>query len=505
MNVGVGSFPRRRAQVRPDSIAWEFEGAGTSYGEVAHRVDALASALQAQGVRGGDRVAYVGFNHPALLEVFFAANLAGATCVLVNPRLAEEEVRFILQDCGARVSVFGSEQVALANALPEVTRWVGVERVASDTVAGDLESLIAAHRTSPPLVPAAADDDVALIMYTSGTTGRPKGAMLTHRNLTYQYLNALLSTDVRQDEVHLAVAPLFHIAGLNMMTLPSFMLGGRLIIHRAFRPDAVLSTIGREGVTSSFMVPAMIDALAQHPDFGAARLGSLRSIMVGGSPLPERSIRVWSERGVRIMQGFGMTETAPGVCLLDARDAEAKAGSAGRPHFFSEVRLVDPVSGRDVGVGQAGEVWVRGPQVMSGYWNRPEASAEALAGGWYHSGDVAVRDIEGYFTIKDRLKDMYISGGENVYPAEVENALLNVPGVLEAAVVGVPDERWGESGCAFVVVAPGMGDVERVRIGLAQRLARYKLPRDIVVVAELPRTTTGKLRKSELRGAHSSG
>jgi acyl-CoA synthetase (AMP-forming)/AMP-acid ligase II len=283
------------------------------------------------------------------------------------------------------------------------------------------------------------------------------------------------------------------------------MMGGRIIIHRQFRPADVLAEIERSRVTGTFMVPAMIDLLAEDPGFSAADLSSLRSIMVGGSPLSERSIRTWTERDVKIVQGFGMTETAPGVCLLEAQDALSHAGTAGRPHFFSEVRLVDPATGDDVGTGQAGEVWVRGPQVMKGYWNRPEATETALAEGWYRSGDIAVRDAEGYFTIKDRIKDMYISGGENVYPAEVENALLSLPAVLEAAVVGVPDERWGESGLAFVVLRPEAragADVPEgpvLRDQLGARLARYKLPREVVVVEELPRTSTGKIRKNVLR------
>lgn len=530
MNVGIGTFPLRRAQVRPEDVAWEYEGTERSYGEVAERVTRLANALLDAGVRRGDRVAYLGFNHPALLETFFATNLLGAASVLINPRLTAPEVGFIVDDAGASVVVHGAEQRAVVAALAggDVTANLGAATSAdadgtaapadateaappgptrrawwaaegSPVVGGTSLEERLANASSDPVDADVADDDLALIMYTSGTTGRPKGAMLTHRNLTYQYLNALLSTDVRQDEVHLAVAPLFHIAGLNMMTLPSFMLGGRLLIQRTFRPADVLAQIQEGGVTSAFMVPAMIDALASDESFAATDLASLRSIMVGGSPLPERSIRVWSERGVKIMQGFGMTETAPGVCLLESRDALAKAGTAGRPHFFSEVRVVDLLEGSDVGAGAAGEVWVRGPQVMSGYWNRPDATASALEGGWYRTGDIAVRDAEGYFTIKDRIKDMYISGGENVYPAEVENALLNVPGVLDAAVVGVPDARWGESGRAYVVVAEGHDDPAALRTALARRLARYKLPRDVVVVDELPRTTTGKIQKNLLR------
>ncbi|MCY1158453.1 MAG: long-chain-fatty-acid--CoA ligase [Citricoccus sp.] len=505
MNIGIGTYPRRRATVRPEAVAIEFEGATTTYAEFSQRVTRLANGLQGLGVVRGQRVAYVGFNHPSLLETFFAANLFGATPVLVNPRLSPAEVEFIVTDSEATAVVYGREVADVAAHLGE--RHPRLTLVAAEGPQGPglrYEDLLAG--ASPAEVEADVDDDdVALFMYTSGTTGRPKGAMLTHRNLTYQYLNAFTGTDLRQDEVMLSVAPLFHIAGMNMTTLPTFMMGGRIIIHRQFRPADVLAEIERSQVTGTFMVPAMIDLLAEAPDFAGTDLSSLRSIMVGGSPLSERSIRTWTERDVKIVQGFGMTETAPGVCLLEAQDALSHAGTAGRPHFFSEVRLVDPATGDDVGTDRAGEVWVRGPQVMKGYWNRQEATESALADGWYHSGDIAVRDAEGYFTIKDRIKDMYISGGENVYPAEVENALLSLPAVLEAAVVGVPDERWGESGLAFVVLRPearaGAAAPEgpELRDQLSARLARYKLPREVRVVDELPRTSTGKIRKNVLR------
>ncbi|CEA09620.1 Long-chain-fatty-acid--CoA ligase FadD13 [Arthrobacter saudimassiliensis] len=499
MNLGIGSWPARRARVRPDSTAIVFEDRRFSYAEVDARVRSLANALSNAGVRRGDRVAYVGFNHPALLETFFAAGLIGAACVLVNPRLARDEVAYILGDCTPAVVAYGAEQAAnaedLARQLP-VGTWLSVD---GGGPGSDYEQFLAGGGTEA-VEAEVHEDDLALIMYTSGTTGRPKGAMLSHRSLFYQYMNALIGVDLRQDEVHLAAAPLFHIAGLNMMTLPTFTLGGTIIIHRGFKAEAVLAEMAASRVTSAFLVPAMLDALSGHPDFAGADLSSVRGFMVGGSPLPERTIRTWQQKDVAIMQGFGMTETAPGVCMLEPRDGTVKAGSAGRPHFFTEYRLLD-AGCSPVPEGTPGEVVVRGPNVMSGYWNNPEASAAALAGGWYHSGDVAVVDEDGYIWIKDRIKDMYISGGENVYPAEVENALLNLPGVVEAAVVGVPDERWGESGRAYVVLADAAeaADGAGLREQLRSRLAGYKLPREVLVVEQLPRTTTGKIQKHVLR------
>lgn len=500
MNLGIGTWPARRVMVRPDATAVVFEGHCVTYREFELRVRKLANALRDSGVKHGDRVAYVGFNHPSLLETFFATGLLGAAAVLVNPRLRRAEVRYILRDCGATTVAYGRDQAENATALePELTQvrtWLNVDE---DGPGQDFEAFL--QSGGEAAVDEQLDlDELALIMYTSGTTGKPKGAMLTHNNLFYQYVNAMIGQDLRQDEVHLAVAPLFHIAGLNMMALPTFMLGGTIIIHRQFRAVDVLRELEDSRVTSSFMVPAMLDSLSHTEGFDTADFSSVRAFMVGGSPLPERMLRTWAELDVAVMQGFGMTETAPGVRMLEPRDGVLKLGSAGRQHFFTESRLVDPL-GDPVAPGQAGEVIVRGPNVMAGYWNKPEETAKALGGGWYHSGDIAVEDEDGYLFIKDRIKDMYISGGENVYPAEVENALLDVPGVREAAVIGVPDEKWGETGRAFVVLFPDATGLagRQIREHLKDRLAGYKLPAVIEVVDELPRTTTGKIQKHVLR------
>lgn len=500
MNLGIGSWPARRVMVRPDSVAVVFEGRSVTYREFEVRVRKLANALRACGVRHGDRVAYMGFNHPALLETFFAAGSLGAAAVLVNPRLRQAEVEYILGDCGATTVVFGQDQrenaAGLEAELTGVRTWVSVDGGGP----GEEYERFLASGSEEPVDEPVEQDDLALIMYTSGTTGRPKGAMLTHQNLFYQYVNALIGQDLRQDEVHLAVAPLFHIAGLNMMTLPTFMLGGTIIIHRQFRTPDVLRELAESRVTSAFMVPAMLDALSNAPQFPDADLSSVRGFMVGGSPLTERMLTTWAQRGVPVMQGFGMTETAPGVRMLEPRDGRLKQGSAGRSHFFTESLVVD-LDGNPVPAGTAGEVIARGPNVMKGYWNKPQETAKALEGGWYHSGDIAVEDEDGYLYIKDRMKDVYISGGENVYPAEVENALPGLEEIQEAAVIGVPDGRWGETGRAFVVLfedAPEPSGNE-ILTRLREGLATYKLPARVEVVAELPRTTTGKIQKNVLR------
>lgn len=345
-------------------------------------------------------------------------------------------------------------------------------------------------------------DDVCIIMYTSGTTGRPKGAMLTHGNLTWNAFNVLVDQDVIADEVALVSAPLFHTAGLNMMTLPVLLKGGTCVVVEAFDAAGSFDLIARHRITFMFGVPAMFDQMARQPGWADADLSSLRMLSCGGSPVPAPLIEAYQARGLTFLQGYGMTEASPGVLFLDAGHAVSKAGSAGVPHFFSDVRVVRPDL-TAVGTGEPGEILVRGPHVMPGYWGLPDETAAVLADGWFRTGDAARIDEDGYVTIVDRLKDMIISGGENVYPAEVEEVLLAHPDIVEAAVIGVPDDRWGEVGRAVVVPREGAAiDPDEVLASLAGRLAKYKIPKSVVVVDALPRTASGKLLKARVRSLH---
>jgi fatty-acyl-CoA synthase len=336
-------------------------------------------------------------------------------------------------------------------------------------------------------------------MYTSGTTGRPKGAVLTHGNMTWNAVNQFMGMDFTADERTLALAPLFHIGGLNGTVNPALLRGGCAVVVRRFDPAQTLEVIEQQRVTSFFAVPTMLDAMAREPGFRTRDLSALRTIGAAGAPLPLPTLRTWLDRGVTMQQCYGMTEAAPGCTVLDSADAVRKVGSAGKPVFFTDLRVVRP-DGTDAGVDEVGEVLVSGPNVMAGYWQEPERTAEVLTDGWYRTGDAGSLDDEGFLHIRDRYKDMIISGGENVYPAEVESALLELPGVLEAAVIGVPDERWGEAGLAVLVVAEGTArDAEAVRAALRARLAGFKVPRDVVFTDELPKTATGKVRKPDLR------
>jgi fatty-acyl-CoA synthase len=341
-------------------------------------------------------------------------------------------------------------------------------------------------------------------MYTSGTTGRPKGAMLTHSNLIWNAVNVLVDHDLIADERALVSAPLFHTAGLNMLTLPVLLKGGTCVLAESFDPGETLDLVERHRVTFMFGVPTMFDQVARHPRFTEADLSSLRMLTCGGSPVPTPLIGTYQKRGLTFLQGYGMTEAAPGTLFLDAEHALAKAGSAGVPHFFSDVRVVRPdLTPADV--GETGEVVVRGPHVMAGYWGLPEETAAVFADGWFRSGDAARVDEDGYVFIVDRIKDMIISGGENVYPAEVEDLLLAHPDVIECAVIGVPDDKWGEVPRAVVVLREGAtSDADELLASLAGHLARYKIPKSVVIADELPRTASGKLLKSRVRSRYAN-
>ncbi|WP_435174539.1 acyl-CoA synthetase [Actinacidiphila sp. bgisy145] len=490
-NEGIGSWPARRARKTPHRTALIHGEHHHSYADLHERTTRLAHALRAAGIRRGDRVAYLGPNHPAYLETLFATGILGAVFVPLNTRLAAAEIAYQLQDSGVRALLHAS---SLAGLVPAEVPWT-VE------IGPVYEDLLAAAATEP-IDETVAPDELCLIMYTSGTTGRPKGAMLTHGNLTWNAVNVLVDHDLTADERALVSAPLFHTAGLNMLTLPVLLKGGACVLVESFDPAATLALIERHQISFMFGVPTMFDLVARQSGWEQADLSSLRLLTCGGAPVPAALIHTYQQRGLTFLQGYGMTEAAPGTLFLDAEHAVSKAGSAGVPHFFSDVRVLGP-GGRPVPAGELGEVVVRGPHVGPGYWGLPEETAAALHDGWFHSGDAARVDADGYVTIADRIKDMYISGGENVYPAEVEDALLALPGVAECAVIGVADERWGESGRAFVVPAQGAAPAPRELLAaLDGRLARYKIPKSVVLVDSLPRTASGKILKRRLREEH---
>jgi fatty-acyl-CoA synthase len=488
-NAGLGSWPARRAAMSPGRTAMIFGERRTTYAALHESICRLAAALHSAGVRRGDRVAYLGPNHPSFVETMFATWALGAIFVPLNFRLTQPEITYQLEHSGA---------VALIHALPVSTEV----RIKVSTE--DLDGFLAGPGTFDEEV---GHDDVACILYTSGTTGHPKGAMLTHGNLIWNCYNLLVCVDVASDEVTLVSAPLFHVAALNQCLLPTFLKGATAVIMPGWDVDGCFDAIARHRITWMFGVSAMFAGLSQSPRWPSADLTSVRCLMTGGASVPEALIRTYQNRGLAFCQGYGLTETAPGATFLEARESRDHIGSAGLPVFFTDVRCVRPdpsPSGSALvptGPGEPGEVLVRGPNVTPGYWNDPVATTAAFTeDGWFRSGDLAVVDEAGHYRIVDRTKDMYISGGENVYPAEVEAALFEHPAVAEAAVVGVPDEKWGEVGRAFVVPVPGAAlSPADIPAFLAGRLARYKIPVYVDVIDDLPRTASNKVRKGPLR------
>ncbi|HEY8983769.1 MAG TPA: long-chain fatty acid--CoA ligase [Streptomyces sp.] len=492
-NEGLGSWPARRARKTPHRTALVHGDTEHTYAGLHERTTRLAHALRARGLRRGDRIAYLGPNHPSYLETLFAAGVLGAVFVPLNTRLAGPEIAYQLADSGAKTLIYAPTHTGLVAGLPgstDVRTYL--------EVGAEYEQALTQAPFEPidePVTP----DDTCVIMYTSGTTGRPKGAMLTHGNLVWNAVNVLVDTDLVADERALVSAPLFHTAGLNMMTLPVLLKGGACVLVEAFDPEATFELVARHRITFMFGVPTMFDLMARHPSWPKADLTSLRLLTCGGSPVPTPLIAAYQERGLTFLQGYGMTEASPGTLFLDAEHAVSKAGSAGVPHFFSDVRVVRPDLA-PVEVGETGEVVVRGPHVMPGYWGLPEESAASFTDGWFRSGDAARVDEDGYVHIVDRIKDMIISGGENIYPAEIEDLILSQPGVAECAVIGVADERWGEVPRAVVVPRQGARpDPEAILAALAGRLAKYKIPKTVVLADELPRTASGKLLKSRVR------
>ena len=497
--MDLGSWIGRRAAATPRLPASTFDGHTTSYGELLDRIDRLAAELAAGGVGRGDRVGYLGLNDPMFLITLFAAARIGAVFVPLNYRLTAAELGYILADAGVHTLLADARHAAVAG---PVLSGSGVRRaLALSAVPGwePLPDLLANRgRLAAPVHPRSAE--VAVIMYTSGTTGRPKGAMLTHGNLFWNNVNALLSFDVSQDDVSLVAAPLFHIGGLNVTTLVTLQKGGQIVLMPAFDPGQALKLIAEYRVTTMFGVPAMFLFMSQVPEFAAADLSSVRFLICGGAPVPETLISRYGQRGIAFVQGYGLTETAPLALVLRTDEVSVKVGAAGHAVLpLSDVRLVD-TENNPVAAGERGEICVRGPQVMAGYWHNREATGAVIdVDGWFHTGDIGQADQDGYVYVVDRLKDMVITGGENVYPAEVEAVLYHHPAIAEVAVLGTPHEQWGEAVTAVVALNPGAAlTLEELSAFARDKLAGYKIPLRLEFVDALPRNPAGKVLKYQL-------
>jgi fatty-acyl-CoA synthase len=492
----------RHAYMQPGATALRFLGNTVTWADLRDRVAALAGALGRRGVGPGDRVMVLMLNRTEFVESVLAANMIGAIAVPINFRLTPPEIAFLVDDCEARVVITESVLAPVAAGVRNLTSVLSSIVVAGDS--GEDGLLAYEDLVNEPGDPARAADvsneSPALIMYTSGTTGRPKGAVLTHTNLTGQTMANLYTHGVAAADVGFIGVPLFHIAGIaNLLT--GLLMGLPTVIHPlgAFDPGHLLDVLAAEKVTGIFLVPAQWQAVcsAQQANPRDVRL---RVISWGAAPASDTLLRQMSETfpGSQILAAFGQTEMSPVTCMLLGEDAIRKLGSVGKVIPTVAARVVDEEM-NDVPVGEVGEIVYRAPTLMSGYWNNPEATAEAFAGGWFHSGDLVRMDDEGYVWVVDRKKDMIISGGENIYCAEVENVLASHPEIVEVAVIGSPHEKWGEVPIAVAAVTQSGLRIEDLDEFLGERLARYKHPKGLEIVDALPRNPSGKVLKTELR------
>lgn len=506
--ISYGAWFAMRAARSGNRIALTFEGRDWTFAQLLDEVDRFAAALRDRGVRFGDRVSYVGENHPAFFITMLASYRLGAIFVPVNFRLSGGEMEYILNDSAAAAVVAdqGRQEVvsSIRDSIPARV-FVGVEGAADDWESFDL--LI--EETEPIAMPGnVTDDSVAIIIYTSGTTGYPKGAQLTHSNMWWNTQSLFNLIDgISTEDVTLSVAPLFHVAGLNVTIPTTWMRGGRIVLQRNFKPAQFLADIEKYKVNTLFGVPAMFIGVMALEEFADADLSSVRLAVCGGAPVPSHVLQTYHDRGIQMLQGYGLSETAPAAIFLVGEHSLTKLGSCGVPAMFIEAKLVDGENRVIEGNNEVGEICLRGPNVTIGYWNKPEATAAAFdEAGWFHTGDLGRRDDDGFYYIVDRIKDLVITGGENVYPAEVENVLFEHPAVAEVAVVGLPDPKWGEAVTAVVKLAPGKDELtlEELREFASGRLARYKLPLRLHIVPELPRNAQGKVLKIDLRRELSS-
>jgi fatty-acyl-CoA synthase len=498
--MDLSDLIERNAVFVPGKPAIRFAGSELTYAALAQRIGQAARALKSElGVRAGDRVAILAANHPDYLVLLYACARLGAMLVPLNWRLAVPEQVYILCDASVKALVveqaFAPVVEPLTRALPEV-RIVGLDYapVNGTSLATVLEAANGDGRnphidTSTPL----------LIVYTSGTTGRPKGAVLRQEALVWNAVMSQHMHDMTATDHVLTVLPMFHVGGLNIQTTPALQLGATVTLHARFAPEATLAAIERDRPTLTVLVPATVQAMLEHPRWEATQLGSLRAVTTGSTQVPQRLVDAITQRGVPVLQVYGATETCPVAVYTRLCGDWRRPGSTGLPGLMCEAKIVDD-SGSEVAPGTAGEVVVRGPNVFFEYWGNAQATAETLRDGWYHSGDVGMRDTDGHFFIHDRKKNLIISGGENIYPAEVERVLHTHPDVAEAAVVGRPDEKWQEVPIAYLVRRAGStADTAEIEAFCLQQLARFKVPRAFLFVDSLPRNAMGKVQHYRLK------
>ncbi|MEU4364035.1 AMP-binding protein [Promicromonospora sp. NPDC023987] len=508
----LGRWPRDRALATPDRVAVDDRGVTLTYRALDERATALAERLRAAGYDVGDRIATVTGNSSDQVVLFFACAKAGLVLAPLSWRLSPHELAVQLDRADPALVLVEEECGVVADAALERLP-LSPSRTALGTHGVEAWAPPPTRRPRPGGAPtepvpggpgrAVRDDDPLLLVFTSGTGGTPRGALLTHANCFWNNLSLSRIVELTSTDIVLSVLPQFHAGGWNIQPLLAWWTGATVVLERTFEPERVLRLVADRRVTTMMGVPTNYLLLAEHPGFAAADLSSLRHAVVGGAPMPEPLLRAWHRRGVALTQGYGLTEAGPNVLCLPDDVARDRVGSAGVPYPHVEVAVADPVTGEHRTGAATGELLVRGPGVFAGYFREPEATAASFARGWLRTGDLVERSADGYYRVVDRLKDVFITGGENVTPAEVEAALRRHPAVADAAVVGVPDERWGEVGHAFVVPRRGeLTDAADLEAFCRRELARYKVPRYFELVPDLPRSSLHKVMRSALAPPH---
>jgi fatty-acyl-CoA synthase len=502
-----GDLLGERARLTPDKLALVNVPTGErlTYHQLDERAARCADIwLGPLGLAKGDRIGLLAGNRVEFLDCFFAAGKSGVILVPLSTRATAHELEHIVRDSGMRALIYDAAHAATLSELRSqvaVETWIALDAPTSPSDVRWSELLLrpTAHGPRPTPLP----EDVYCLLYTSGTTGKPKGVVVPHRMVSWNAMSTACSWQLREDDVSSIFTPLYHAGALGAFLTPIFAIGGTIVLHAGFDTAEVWRTIERERCTVVLGVPTIWKLLMEAPEFATVDLSHVRWLISGGAPLPLYIIEAYQRRGVVFRQGYGLTEVGVNCFAMTNEDSVRKAGSLGKPLLFTQARVADE-RGAEAPAGEVGELWLRGPHVSTGYWNNPAATAEALdAQGWFHTGDLARRDEEGYFTIAGRKKDVLISGGVNIYPAEIEGELLLHPDVRDAAVVGVPHETWGEAGVAFVVLRAGAAaSGDELAAFLAGKLARYKVPREFVFVDALPRTPYGKVVKGELRSQY---
>ena len=489
------------AQYSPNKLFLREHSTGLewTYRDFNRRAEALSGYLTTElGLKKGDRIGIYSKNRAEFILLYVACVKTGTILVPLNFRLTPRELDTLIGDAEPALFLFEecfSEEVKKLSTIDNVPQKMEVESL-RHFLSGKVSEIPSIRNTGIQF------DDTVMILYTAGTTGLSKGVMITHRQIFWNAVNTVLRLNLTENDHTQSYAPFFHTGGWNVLFTPFLFVGGSHTLLNSFDSDLILELMEKEKTTLLFGVPTMLQMMSDSPKFATTDLSSVRFAIVGGAPMPIPLINIWHEKGIAIRQGFGLTEVGPNCFSLHQDDAIRKKGSIGYPNFYIEAKIVDE-NGNELPPDTPGELWLKSPVVTAGYWKKPKETADAITDGWFHTGDILIKDNDGYFFVVDRKKNMYISGGENVYPSEIEKYLYQYPAIKECAVIGVPDERWGETGKAFVVLNPDhLFTTEEIIKYCREGLAKYKIPKSVVLLDTLPKNEAGKINRQELIRIH---